>query len=177
MSVLAGPFTIACLLLMVGGLAKAVRPGDTANALDAVGFRVRRRNARAGVRVGSAVETAIGAAALLTGSWWLVALVALSYAGFAAFVVRALRRGAPISSCGCFGKVDTPPSTVHVALDVVFAAVATAAAVAGNVALPDVLSDQPLAGVPFALLAVLGCYLVFVAFTLLPKTSAAVRGV
>jgi hypothetical protein len=175
MSVLAGPFTIACLLLVAGGLAKAVRPDDTANALDAVGFRVGRRTARAGVRVGSAVEAIIGAAALLAGSWWLVALIALSYAGFAIFVVHALRSGAPISSCGCFGNVDTPPSIVHVVLDVAFSAVAAAAAMAHDVALPNVLTDQPLAGVPFALLSVLGCYLVFVAFTALPKASAAAR--
>jgi hypothetical protein len=172
MSVLAGPFTIACLLLVVGGLAKAIRPGDTAHALRAVGFQVSRRTARAGVRVGGAVEAVIGAAALLTGSWWVVALVALSYVGFATFVVHALRSGAPISSCGCFGKVDTPPSIVHVVLDVAFATVA-AAAVAHDVALPDVLSDQPLAGVPFAFLSMLGCCLVVVAFTVLPKTSAA----
>jgi hypothetical protein len=174
MSVIAGPFTIACLLIIVGGVAKAIGPGDTAHALRAVGLRVSRRTARAGVRVGGVVEAVIGAAALLTGTWWAVALVALSYAAFATFVVYALRSGAPISSCGCFGKVDTPPSTVHVVLDVAFAAVA-AAAVAHGVALPDVLAGQPLAGVPFAFLSVLGCSLVFVAFTELPKTSAAVR--
>src|SRR5262245_27940212 len=112
MSAIAGPFTIACLLIVVGGVAKATRPGDTANALAAVGVRISRRTARAGVRVGGAVEAFIGAAALITGAWWAVALVALSYALFAIFVVHALHIGAPISSCGCFGKVDTPPSTV-----------------------------------------------------------------
>ena len=77
----------------------------------------------------------------------LCALVALSYLLFAAFVVVALRSGAPISSCGCFGKADTPPSVVHVVLDLLFAGVATAAAFTGDVALPDVLGDQPLLGV------------------------------
>ena len=52
------------------------------------------------------------------------ALVAVSYLAFAGFVIVALRSGAPISSCGCFGKVDTPPSVVHVVLDVAFAGVA-----------------------------------------------------
>ena len=31
------------------------------------------------------------------------------YAGFTAFVVLALRRGGVLSSCGCFGRADTPP--------------------------------------------------------------------
>jgi len=177
MSALAGPFTIGCALLVAGGCAKTVRPRDTANALRAVGFPGGARNTRFIVRVGGALEAVVGAAALLTGQWWLSALVALSYCTFAAFVARALRTGRPISSCGCFGKVDTPPSGVHVVLDTAFASVAAAAAVIGGVALPDVLSDQPLDGVPFALLALLGCYLVFVAFSALPKTMAAVRGV
>ena len=84
-------------------------------------------------------------------------------------MVVALRTGAPISSCGCFGKVDTPPSVVHVVLDFAFAGVAAAAAFTGDVALPDVLGDQPLAGVPFLMLLAIGCSLVFLAFSSLPE--------
>jgi hypothetical protein len=104
-------------------------------------------------------------------------LLAMSYLGFAGFVAVALRRGAPISSCGCFGKVDTPPSAVHVVLDLVAALVAATAAVVGDVALPDVIRDQPLLGLPFLMLLVIGCSLVFLAFTSLPKTMATVREV
>ena len=178
MSVLAGPFSIAAVLLAAGGAAKAVRPRDTAQALSAVGLTFPRVfPARVAVRLGGAIEAAIGVAALLVGGPILCALVAVSYAAFAAFVVVALRTGAPISSCGCFGKVDTPPSVVHVVLDAGFAGVAAGAAFTGGVALPDVLADQPLAGVPFVLLVVIGCSLVFLAFSSLPKTMAAVREV
>jgi hypothetical protein len=177
-SVLAGPFAIAAVLLAAGGAAKAVRPRDTAQALTAVGMRFPQLlPARVAVRVGGTLEAAIGVAALLVGGPVLCALVAASYAAFAAFVVVALRTGAPISSCGCFGKVDTPPSIVHVVLDVAFAGVAAAAAFTGAVALPDVLADQPLLGIPFVLLLVIGCSLVFLAFTSLPKTMAVVREV
>jgi hypothetical protein len=177
-SVLAGPFAIAAVLLAVGGAAKACQPRDTAQALIAVGFRFPRLlPARAVVRVGGAVEAVIGTAALLVGGPVLCALVALSYVAFTAFVVTALRTGAPISSCGCFGKTDTPPSVVHVVLDLAFAGVAAAAAIVGDVALPDVLRDQPLLGIPFLLLIVIGCSLVFVAFSSLPKTMAGVREV
>ena len=132
---------------------------------------------RVAVRIGGAIEVVIGAAALIVGGPVLCALVALSYLAFAGFVVVALRTGAPISSCGCFGKVDTPPSVVHVVLDLAFAGVAAAAAFTGDVALPDVLGDQPLAGVPFLMLLAIGCSLVFLAFSSLPKTMAAVREV
>jgi hypothetical protein len=177
-SVLAGPFAIAAVLLAVGGAAKAVRPRDTAQALSAVGIKFPRVfPGRVAVRIGGAIEAVIGVAALLVGGPVLCALVAVSYVAFAGFVVVALRTGAPISSCGCFGKVDTPPSIVHVVLDVAFAGVSAAAAFTGDVALPDVLGDQPLAGVPFLMLLAIGCSLVFLAFSSLPKTMAAVREV
>jgi hypothetical protein len=177
-SVLAGPFAIAAVLLAVGGAAKAVRPRDTALALSAVGVKFPPLlPGRVVVRVGGAVEAVVGVAALLVGGPVLCALVAASYLAFAGFVVVALRTGAPISSCGCFGKVDTPPSVVHVVLDVAFAGVAAAAALTGDVALPEVLDHQPLLGIPFLMLLAIGCSLVFVAFSSLPKTMAAVREV
>jgi hypothetical protein len=177
-SVLAGPFAIAAVLLAVGGAAKAVRPRDTALALSAVGLKFPRLlPGRVVVRVGGAVEAVVGVAALLVGGPVLCALVAASYLAFVGFVAVALRTGAPISSCGCFGKVDTPPSVVHVLLDVGFAGVAAAAAFTGDVALPEVLDHQPLLGIPFLMLLAIGCSLVFVAFSSLPKTMAAVREV
>lgn len=177
MSVLAGPFAIACLLLAGAGAMKAWQPGDTANALRAVGVRVSYTTSRLLVRGLGAAEAVLAVVALLTGNAVAGALVAASYLGFTGFVAVALRRGTAIASCGCFGKVDTPPSVVHVVLDLLFAGVAVAAVSTGDVALPDVLRDQPLAGVPFALLLAIGVYLVFLAFTALPKTMAAVRGV
>ena len=45
------------------------------------------------------------------------ALVAFAYAGFAVFVLVALRRGWALTSCGCFGRPDTPPTLTHVVLN------------------------------------------------------------
>ena len=176
MSLLAGPFAIACVLLAGAGALKAVRPADTANALRSVGAPIGRRARLVLVRAFGATEVVVGVVALVTGNAAASALVAVSYAAFAGFVVVALRRDAPIASCGCFGKVDTPPSAVHVALDLLFTGVGVAAAITGDVALPDVLRDQPLAGVPYLVLLAIGVYLVFLAFTALPKTMAAVQG-
>jgi hypothetical protein len=176
-SVLAGPFTIAAALLAIGGALKGVRPRDTARALTAVGLELPGVPTRVLVRAGGAAEVAVGIGALVTGDAVFAALVAASYVLFAGFVVVALRTNAPISSCGCFGKVDTPPSAVHVVIDVAFAVVAVAAAVVGEVALPDVVADQPLLGLPFLFLVLIGLSLVYLAFTSLPKTMAAVREV
>lgn len=172
MSVLAGPFVIAGALIVLGGAFKAIDPADTAYALREMGLP----HATLLVRAGGVAEVVIGLGALVLGGPVFAALVALSYLAFAGFVVLALRSGSPISSCGCFGKVDTPPSPIHLVIDLLAAGVAVAVAVAGDVvALPDVLADQPLLGIPFILLALTGIYLVFLSFTALPKTLAAAR--
>jgi hypothetical protein len=173
MTVLAGPFAIAAVVLALGGALKALEPGDTAHALRTLRFPV----GRTAVRVGGAAEALLATAALVSGLPVLVALVALSYAAFAVVVYVALRSGRPISSCGCFGKVDTPPSWAHIGIDVVSAGFAAAAAFASTseIALPDVIADQPLAGVPFLLLVAVGVGFVFLALTALPKTLAAMR--
>jgi hypothetical protein len=172
MSVLAGPFVIASALIVLGGAFKAIDPADTAHALRALGLP----HAALVVRAGGAAEVVIGVGALMVGGPVFAALVAFSYLAFAAFVVFALRSGSPISSCGCFGRVDTPPSLVHVVIDLLAAGVAATVALAGDaVAVPDVLPDQPMLGVPFVLLALTGLSLVFLSFTALPKTLAAAR--
>jgi len=167
----AGPFAIAATLLALGGAAKALRPGDTANALRTMGLP----SSPLLVRVGGFAEAAVGVAALAVGDRTTAVLVALSYLAFAGFVVLALRRGAPISSCGCFGKADTPPSRLHVAINLGAVAAAVAVAVAPDAGLVHVLPRQPLAGVPFVLLLACGVGLAFLALSSLPRTMALVR--
>jgi hypothetical protein len=169
--VLAGPFVVAAALLGLGGASKAVEPSDTARALGALGLP----SSRALVRTGGAAELVIGVGALAFGNRVFAVLVGLSYLGFLAFVVLALARHAPLSSCGCFGKADTPPSAIHVTLDALAVLVAGAVVVDPGVALPDVLADQPLLGLPFLLLVAVGVYLAFLSLTLLPKALAAGR--
>ncbi len=156
----AGPYLVVCGLLAVAGAAKAWSPDTTARALRAAGLPSRRSL----VRAGGAFEAVLGVAALLTGLPALAALVAASYLGFAGFIVLALVRGTPISSCGCFGKPDTPPSRLHVVFNLGAAAVAVAVASAPARSLPNALSHQPLAGIPLLGLAAATGYLAYLMF-------------
>jgi hypothetical protein len=167
---LAGPFAISATLLALGGASKAWQPSDTARALGMLGLP----GPQGLVRAGGALELVIGVGALVYGGRAFAVLVAVSYAGFAAFVGLALRRGAPISSCGCFAKADTPPSRLHLVVNVLAALVAAGVAVDPVGGITDVLADQPLLGLPFLLLVGVGVYLTFLALTLLPRTLAAV---
>lgn len=166
-----GPFTIAAALLTIGGVLKAAAPADTANAVRGVGIPL----GRTAVRIGGTAELGVGVYALATGSRGAAVLVAVSFLAFAAFVGYALRRDLPIATCGCFGKAETPPSIVHIVLNL--AGVASAVAVASDpgASLTDVVGDQPLGGVPFLVLTGTGVYLSFVALTSLPRAMATVR--
>lgn len=172
MSAFAGPFVIAAVLLTVAGVAKAARPAATAGALAALGLPHHRWI----VRSGGAGEALLAVAALVTGEPVLAALVALSYAGFAMFVLAALRHGTPLSSCGCLGKIDTPPHLLHVVLDLLAAGAAAAFAVGGGGGLARVLDEQPGYGVPFAVLVVVGAGAAGLLMSLLPRTLALSRG-
>lgn len=85
------------------------------------------------VRVLAACEVAVGLVVLLVGSRAASLALSASYALFTAFVVLALMRGGVLSSCGCFGKTDLPPTRSHALLT---AAISVAAATGAPGPLP-----------------------------------------
>jgi hypothetical protein len=172
MSVFAGPFAIVVCLLAIAGVAKAAQPAATAGALAALHLPHRRWM----VRTGGVAEALVACAALATGNATLALLVAASYVAFAVFVAVALSKGTPLSSCGCFGKIDTPPHALHIVLDLLAAGAAVGIAIDGGAAIGDVLAEQPMAGVPFALLVVIGVAAAALTMTALPRTLAVARG-
>jgi hypothetical protein len=168
---LAGPFAAAGALLALGGAFKVVRPLPTAGALRAVGAPAPVL----GVRALGLGETVLGVAAVLTGAPALAALVAAAYLSFATFVIVAMRGGTALQSCGCFGEVETPPSNVHVLLDVGLAATALASATAGVPALSDTIRAQDWYGAPFVLLVAITVGLSYVVLTTLPVALRAAQ--
>ena len=103
------PYAAAAVLLAVAGVPKVRDPGDLVRAVRSVGMPFGRR----AVRAFAVAEVVVALAALLVPSRLTAAALALMYAGFTAFVVLALRRGGVLSSCGCFGRADTPPTPAH----------------------------------------------------------------
>jgi hypothetical protein len=107
------PFLAATAALGLAGVAKLARPDDTARALAAAHLPHHRRL----VRVGAVGEVAVAVAAVAVPGPVTGALVAVAYAAFGVFVVMALRRGWPLSSCGCFARPDARPSWQHAVLN------------------------------------------------------------
>lgn len=109
--------TIALGLLGTSGVAKLIDPEPTTGAMDAA--RLPSSNLLS--RLLGAVEIVVAVAALAGGGW--LALLAASglYLAFTVFTFSALLNRIPLQSCGCFGREDTPPTSIHVVYNVVSA--------------------------------------------------------
>jgi hypothetical protein len=173
-----GGYGAAAIVLAAGGGAKAARPAATARAMRQLGLPAHD----SAVRIGGAAEVLIGGAALLVGGRVPAALVLASYAMLAVVVAVALRRGMSLTSCGCFGEVDAPPTWLHAGLNLAFAASALAL-LTGRRGPPAVLvggatrvaAGQPLAAAVFVFLIATIAYLAYLMMAVLPRTAAAAR--
>src|ERR671916_2854537 len=165
MPAITAPVLVAAALLVVAGASKAADPTMTVGALRAL----RWPSSPWLVRAGAVAEALVGTLAVVVGRAPLRALVGASYLAFAAFVVVALRAGAMVGSCGCFGREETPPHPVHVVLDLVLAALVLVAVVQGLGAPLDAIADDPGQGVVVAGLSALGTYLAYAVIVELPR--------
>ena len=162
------PFLVAATLLVVSGVLKTTRPERTVGALVAVGLPGPSWL----VRGLGAAEVGVGTGALVWGTRPWGVLVAGSYTAFAAFVALARHRGTPLSSCGCFGVIDTPPTILHLVVNIVFTAAGAAVVAGAPAGIPSVVEAQPAVGVTTLLLAGVGTYLCFLVLTRLAQLQS-----
>lgn len=165
MPALLAPFVAAAAVVVLAGAAKAVHPADTARALR----QLRWPGSPLLVRCLGVFEVALGGLAAITGNRIAAGLLALSYLTFAAFVTTALRRGGAVSSCGCFGRPDTPPTISHLLVVLAGAAVSAAVAIRPGAGLTALSGAR---GVAVLLLAGIGAWLAVLSMTLLPRLRA-----
>ncbi|PPK98070.1 DoxX-like protein [Kineococcus xinjiangensis] len=162
------PFLAGCLLLLGAGVAKLRRPQSTSQALRTQGLP----SSVLLVRLLGAGEVVLAVAAL-AGLPAAAGLTALAYAAFTGFLLLALLRGRPLSSCGCFGEPDLPPTWAHAVLTAVAAVVCAAVAAGGAAGVPAVLALGPAAAVAVAASAALVWWLALQVLTALPRLVAA----
>jgi len=164
----AGPLVVGAALLLVGGVAKLARPDNMARALHAAHLPL----GAFGIRALAAAEVIIAVSALAGGGWLPAALVALSYAAFAVFVATALARGWALSSCGCFGTPDSPPTGVHVVINLVLAAAAGGAAASDGASPLASVRSHPGWGVAMLAASSVTAGLAYLALVRLPRLRA-----
>lgn len=169
MPALTGPFVVALVLLAVAGGFKVWQPEPTTGALQAAGWPASDALAR----MLGLVELGLAAAAILIGGPVFALGAAVLYAGFAAFVVVALRRGLALQSCGCFGKVDTPPSWAHAVVNLGAAVVCATTAILAPEPVAALLLD--LSALPLLVGVGVASYLMYVLLTIMPTVSTRAR--
>jgi hypothetical protein len=129
------------------------------------------------VRSVALLETALGAVAIVFPRPATAGLVALSYLCFCGVVAFVRWRRGPLATCGCFGRPDTPPTVLHLLIDLVLAGVAATVALAapqeGTLAIQ--LAHQPWAGVPLLFVSAIGLWLTTLALSALAALTAARR--
>jgi hypothetical protein len=64
-----------------------------------------------------------------------LAVQGVVYVAFSIWIVVALRSDAPLASCGCLGKPDTPPTVAHLVMNLLAAVFSFGAAVTGPIEL------------------------------------------
>ena len=162
----------ACAILVVAGLAKAIRPSDTATVL-ATRVPMPVVRLRAAVRGLALVEALLGIAAMALPNRTLAGLVAISYAGFATIVARLRAVDGVVASCGCFGTPDTPATVLHIVLNSVFAVAAAAVALeADGDHIGRILSSQPAEGLPLVFAGGVSAWLAFLGLARLSRLQA-----
>jgi hypothetical protein len=171
---LAVPFFATAVVLALSGLAKLRQPGPLVRMFASTGIPV----GPAAVRALSLGELGLGAVCLAAPTRIAAFALGSLYAGFAAFLAWLLVRRIEVSSCGCSGKEDVPPSWIHVGLNLAAAAAAMAAAASGP-AFPSVAAAAarlPVGGTGFlvgvAAIAALGA----LCAAYLPTVLLAYRG-
>jgi len=166
-----GPMVIAAAVLAISGGAKLANPREVTDALGAI-----RAPSSAGV-VGliAAGEIAVGTFAVIAGGPIAAALVAAAYLAFAAVAWR-MSRSDEVTGCGCFGSAGARPGVLHVATDIVVAALAAAAAFSGSGGAVALVSDTPGAGIPAVAAVITGVGALIAVLTVAPEALDAASG-
>jgi hypothetical protein len=154
--ILAGPFAAVAGLLAVAGALKLLAPAAGAP----LGL--------AATRAAGALELALGVAALVHPQRLVTALVAVAFAGFAAYSLRLVTAGAA-SDCGCFGVESSRPGIGHVLLDLACTAIAAAATVAPPRTVASLVAGAPLTGLVVAAGVAGVVYATYLAYNVLPR--------
>lgn len=165
-------YASGAVLLVIAGAVKVTKPATAADLMEDLGAPTT--GPLSGVRLAvvlGAIEIAVGLAALLAEQPAVAVVVGVLYVAFAATVLRAMAVGA--ESCGCFGRIEAPPSAYHVVGN---AGLAVAAFVAATGSSPlEIMAEQPYGGIGFVILVGVLAGLALTAFTALPEAMAARR--
>jgi hypothetical protein len=172
-----GSVLLAAAMLLIGaGGAKLAAPA-AATAMVRRSWPRLRAVGRLddGVRVGGTMEIAAGLLVIGHGGRLAAGLLAAGYLTFLAVSLRLVRAGRSTgrsTSCGCFGRADSPVGVSHVVLNVCGLAAGVAAMASPVGPVGDLFTGSTAAGLVGVAQAGLLAYLGFLSITALPALAA-----
>jgi hypothetical protein len=171
-------FHSALAFILVGALAKLRAPRQSAAAFVSL-LRIRWVGKLWVVRALGCVELSPVVLALLGATKAAAILAALLYAVFSFAIELGMARG--VADCGCLGGSVSPPTRGHSLLCFLFALCCLTVTVNGVDSFSEVISSQPMLGIPYLLAlgttAALLAHLVGIATELAALVSARRSGV
>jgi hypothetical protein len=170
---LLGPYLVACGVLVLAGTAKSFRPHRTATVIGQLLPTLPPSAVTGSVRALALAEALLGVSAAAFPRTALASAVAASYAGFAVFVLYLRSRRGTSADCGCL-SADSPPTRMHVLLNVGMALSAAFVAAAGSGgSIVSLLARQTLDGVPLIGACTVCAWLVILTLVAVPRLAAA----
>ncbi len=171
MPVHSGPVTAVMVLLLFAGAQKIVDPSSTAGAL-----RVARLpSSHPIVRFVGAAEVLVVVSFLVWGGPLPALAGAAFYGGFAWFVINALVRRLPISSCGCLGATETPPTMIHVVMNLGAVALLVTAVIIPIAPMGGLVGQESKVIFPYMLFTGAAVYLLYALLAVLPLVGRKAR--
>jgi hypothetical protein len=131
-------------LLAVSGVLKLRHPESVQPLLAVLHIPLWLQRGRA---VGL-IELCVGIGAVVTAARSLIIAEAAAFGFFALVIGYVLAARIPLTSCGCAGARETPPSILHVGVDVAAAGAAALAAVSRPRSLAAMWPHLELLGIP-----------------------------
>lgn len=168
MEYVAAVYLMAAGLLGAAGASKAIAPEPAAAAL----ARLQLYHRQWAVRLLGLVELAVAVSAFIVGGVVPATALAALYAGFAV-VAGAMVRSGSAEPCGCFGRIEMPATSRHVAVNILAALAGLTAASWPVEAVDKLFDNDKWLLAPFAVVVIGGAYGVFWWLSRPPKPTAA----
>lgn len=156
MEYVAAVYLMAAVLLGAAGASKAVAPEPASAAL----ARLQLYHRPWALRLLGLVELVVAASAFIVGGIVPATALAALYAGFAVVAAAMVRTGSG-EPCGCFGRVEMPATSRHVAANVLAAVIGLVAASWPVEAVDQLFDGQKWLLAPFLVVVAGGAYGVF----------------
>tara|TARA_B100000686_G_C16792440_1_gene979726 strand:+ start:212 stop:724 length:513 start_codon:yes stop_codon:yes gene_type:complete len=157
-----GLFFVVCEVLVISGVAKFFSPKPTKSALSTLGLP----SSLSIVKALGLTEITLGVSGVVVGGRYIPMAVGALFAFFIVFIIFAIRHDG-LTTCGCFGAMNEPPTLLHAFANIIFMVIALTAIDIDGIS--EVVNRQWASGIPFIISVLLGALIIYLCLVFLPR--------